>query len=121
MLQSTAAESHLPKERKAGGLARPWWMSLEMFGGGGGRESEGDSDTKKIGSNIHFEHQIWYPKESHKKISASSASMQSVKDVLRSPYLELLRTSLTDFIDPVEAEIRFTCDLYGSSNLHCKF
>ena len=67
MLQSTAAESHLPKERKAGGLSGPWWMCWKMFGGGGERESEGDSDTKKICSNIHFEHQIWYPKESHKK------------------------------------------------------
>ena len=121
MLQSTAGESHLPKERKAGGLSGPRWMCWKMFGGGGERESEGDSDTKKIGSNIHFEHQIWYPKESHKKISASSGSMQSVKDVLRSPYLELLRTSLTDFIDPVEAEIHFTCELDGRSNLHCKF
>jgi hypothetical protein len=27
----------------------------------------------------------------------------------------------TDFIDPVEAEIRFVSDLYESWNLRCKF
>ena len=70
---------------------------------------------------MKFEYQIWYLKESHQNFSASRASMQSVKEVLRSPFQELLRTFLTDSKDPVEAELHLSSRLYGDFNLHCKF
>jgi hypothetical protein len=47
--------------------------------------------------------------------------MQSVDTKMKSAHWELSKTVPTDFIDPVEAEIRFVSDLYESWKLHCKF
>lgn len=76
---------------------------------------------KGLAGHMHFEHQKWYPKSSLPPISKSKASQLSVKDVLRSPFQELLRTSLTDFWDLILTELRFAWDLYESSYLLCKF
>jgi hypothetical protein len=40
--------------------------------------------------------------------------MQSVDAKMESAHQELSKTVPTDFIDPVEAEIRFVSDLYES-------
>jgi hypothetical protein len=95
-------------ERERGRMvSRPLWMCWGMIGGSGGVRESAESDTKKIGSNIHFKHQTLVSKRvPQKKSQGSNHAPLSVKNVLESHGWELSKTSLTDFWDPILAEIQ---------------